>query len=142
MIVPRKLEYSPKDDKFRIISASPGGHARSINMARIRSVELLERCPERDLTPAQFRMMTVVLELTDERNALERSMLHFSNLEKETVKLDGKHYRITLHYEQEDETEILIRVLSFGPVLKVVEPESFARLVRERLARQMNLTEK
>ena len=33
-------------------------------------------------------------------------------------------------------TEILIRILSFGPVLKVIEPETMVRQIRERLARQ------
>lgn len=40
----------------------------------------------------------LVLELTDERNALKRVMLHFSHLEKETERLDDTHYRITLFY--------------------------------------------
>ena len=57
------------------------------------------------------------------RNALERAMLR-TDLEKETERIDDKHYRITLNYRQGDETEILIRILSFGPVLKVTAPES------------------
>ncbi len=66
-------------------------------------------------------------------------MLHFSDLEKETEKTDDRRYRITLHYRQGDETEILIRILSFGPVLKVVEPESMVSQIRERLAKQIAL---
>ena len=63
-------------------------------------------------------------------------MLHFSHLEKETVRLDENHYRITLSYEADDETEILIRVLSFGPMLRVTSPERFIGLIRERLRKQ------
>lgn len=44
---------------------------------------------------------------------------------------------ITLNYMQGDETEILIRILSFGPVLKVTAPESMVSQIRERLDRQM-----
>ena len=79
------------------------------------------------------------MELHDSRNALERAMLHFSDLEKETERIDERRYRITLHYLQGDETELLIRILSFGPVLKVIEPESMVSQIRERLARQMAL---
>ena len=57
------------------------------------------------------------MELTDERGARERVLLHFFHLEKETKRLDDTHYQVTLHYEQNDETEILIRILSFGPVV-------------------------
>ena len=81
----------------------------------------------------------LVLELTDERNALERVMLHFSHLDKETERIGDNRYRITLHYEQEDETELLIRVLSFGPVLKVVFPEDFIKKLCERLEKQKKL---
>ena len=77
-----------------------------------------------------------MLELSDERNTLERAMIHFSDLEKETVKLDDTHYRIALRYRKDDEMEILIRVLSFGPKLRVSSPESFVRLLRERLSMQ------
>ena len=81
------------------------------------------------------------MELFDVRYALERAMLHFSDLEKETERIDNRHYRITLKYKQGDETEILIRVLAFGPVLKVIEPESMVRQIRQRLARQTALFE-
>lgn len=79
------------------------------------------------------------MELYDSRNALERAMLHFSDLEKETERIDEKRYRITLHYRQGDETEILIRILSFGPVLKVVEPASMVAQIRQRLSKQLAL---
>ena len=88
-----------------------------------------------------FMYYELEMELTDERNALERAMLHFSDLEKETVRLDWKHYRIRLRYRREDETEILIRILSFGPVLKVLSPETMVRQIRRRLDRQFRFTE-
>jgi hypothetical protein len=80
---------------------------------------------------------TLVMDLYDSRNALERVMLHFTDLEKETERIDDKHYLITLNYKQGDETEILIRILSFGPVLKVTSPEGMVSQIRERLDRQM-----
>lgn len=138
VIIPQKLEYSSKDDKFRVISSFKG-HSDSINIARIKSAVLLEPYSEEEVVPFNFQVKTLIAELTDERNALERCMLHFSDLEKETEKLDDGHYRITLHYAREDETEILIRILAFGPVLKVIGPESFVKLIRERLQRQRAL---
>ena len=74
--------------------------------------------------------------LHDERNGLERVLLHFSHFEKETLRLEDKLYQIKLRYDKEDETELLIRVLSFGPVLEVVAPEAFINLVMDRLAKQ------
>jgi len=79
------------------------------------------------------------MELLDERNALERAMLHFSHLERETERTGEDKYRITLRYDREDETEILIRILSFGPKLRVVAPDAFVNLIRERIKRQLSL---
>ena len=81
----------------------------------------------------------LVLELTDRRNALERCLFHFSHLSKETERIGEDRYRITLHYELADETELLIRVLSFGPMLKVVFPENFRNQLCSRLEKQKNL---
>lgn len=136
--VPYKLEYSPKDDKFRLISANKRGPL-SINLARIRQCLALEPCEDAQYAPKPMRKRVLVLELTDSRNALERAMLHFSHLEKETERIDDTHYRITLFYEKEDETELLIRVLSFGPVLKVVSPEDFVNKLCARLEKQKSL---
>ena len=63
-------------------------------------------------------------------------MLQFSYLAKRTERISEKTFRMTLHYRQEDETELLIKIISFGPLVKVVEPDSFAALIRERIERQ------
>ena len=134
--IPYKLEYSSKDDKFRLITGF-GGKPRTINLSRMDSVHILEPWDENEYQRPNEREKTLVMDLYDSRNALERAMLHFTDLEKETERIDDKHYRITLNYKQGDETEILIRVLSFGPVLKVTAPESMVSQIRERLDRQM-----
>lgn len=136
--IPYKLEYSPKDDKFRLISAN-SRDTLSINLARITRVTMLQPYTEEEYQPRTMKKRILQLELKDERNALERAMLHFSHLNKETQRLGDDLYRITLFYEREDETELLIRVLSFGPVLKAVYPEDFVKKLVERLNRQMQL---
>lgn len=134
--VPQRLEYSGKDDKFRLITGN-NRTALSVNVARITACEALEPCTWQQ--PRTMRRSTLVLELTDERNALERVMLHFSHLEKETERIGENRYRLTLRYEKEDETELLIRVLSFGPALKVISPVKFRKRLKDRIQRQMAL---
>lgn len=136
--IPYKLEYSLKDDKFRLITGN-NRTTLSVNLARIRECTLLEPVTGGEFCPRPMRREILVLELTNERNALERCMLHFSHLEKETERLDNGRYRLTLRYEREDETELLIRVLSFGPVLKVISPEKFRQKLKHRIAQQMQL---
>ena len=135
---PTKLEYSSKDDKFRMICADER-RPYSINLARIRWCDIVEEEPDTSYKPAPMEKCCLVLELTDQRNALERAMLHFSHLEKETERIDGDRYRLTLYFEKEDETELLIRVLSFGPMVKAVAPRSFVEKLKQRLEKQKNM---
>lgn len=133
---PRKLEYSEKDDKFRLLCL--GKHDLAIiNLARITSCVLLEEYKADEIKPMKRPKCTLVVEITNERNALERCMLHFSNYEKQTRQTGRGRYIMEMTYYKSDETEVLIRVLSFGPMLKVLSPTHFEGLVKERLERQV-----
>ena len=80
----------------------------------------------------------LTFELKDERKALERIMLHFSHFEKETVRTGEDTYEVSLKYDISDCTELVIRILSFGPMIKVTGPEEFRTLIKERLKKQKN----
>ena len=134
ILTPHRLEYSEKDDRFRLI-ASNSARNWIINLAGIISCRIADR---EDLSQLHSRReASVVFELTDRRNAMERVLLHFSHLKKETEKLDDDRYRVTLHYDPQDETEMVIRILSFGPAIRVLEPRNFVDLVKQRIDRQM-----
>lgn len=135
--IPIHLEYSPKDDKFRV-QVIESDELRVLNVARIRSCSVGKAVDQFPNVP-EPQMEKVVLELVDERNTLERAMLHFSHLKKEAVRLEGNRYRLTMWYQKEDETEILIRILSFGPQILVMESESLLEQIRKRLQKQENL---
>lgn len=134
--MPYRLEYSAKDDKFRLLAISKC-RLSTVNIARMRSCELLGEYDPKEITLPSERLEELTLILHDERNALERVLLHFSHFEKETLKLDDRLYQIKLRYDKDDETELLIRVLSFGPVLEVTAPDEFIRLMRSRIQKQI-----
>lgn len=135
-VVPYRLEYSSTDDKFRLLCHSEKWRNRTLNLSRISCCRLLGTFDPDDYPVPELLNETVTLEITNERNALERAMLQFSYLAKRTEKTGERTFRMTLNYRQEDETELLIKIISFGPLVKVAEPESFASLVRERINRQ------
>lgn len=133
VVRPQYLEYSEKDDRFRLVALSRRGRW-TINLGRVTHCELTDR--EAEVVERAPRTASITFELNDTRNALERVLLHFSHLQKETERLDENRYRVTLRYDTQDETELVIRILSFGPVIKVTEPQSFIALLRERIERQ------
>lgn len=135
-ILPKYLEYSEKDDKFRVagFGSRLGG---TVNLGRIVSCEgtkttentkLIHRIPP--------RKRRVIFELEDERNALERVLLQFAHFPKKAERIAKNKYQITVDYDKDDETEMVIRILSFGPMIKVVQPEHFVNLIKERLRKQ------
>lgn len=136
VVMPHYLEYSEKDDKFRLIGAGTR-FGNTINLGRILSCEPYEG-EYRDI-PGRMdpsRPRSVIFELVDRRNALERVLLHFAHFEKEAERLDDDRYRITICYDKEDETELVIRVLSFGPMIRVTAPDHFVDLIKQRLTDQ------
>lgn len=133
--VPTKLEYSPKDDKFRMFT-SGSRYAYTINLASIVRCKLYQG--ERFVGSKEMEpeMDTVTLIITDERNALERVMLHFAHFEKRAEFLGRRKYRLTITYEKDDAPEMVIRILSFGPLVRVVGPDDFLELFKEKLKKQ------
>lgn len=136
--VPLRMEYSLKDDKFRIIIRGRGDDT-AINVGRITAVRVAKPYPPEEWHEAWVREKKLVFELRDERNALERVLMHFSHFQKETEQLHDDLYKVTLFYNCEDETELLIRILSFGPVIKVLAPDDLIASLASRLQKQQEL---
>ncbi len=136
VLMPDHLEYSEKDDKFRLIGTGRR-RVETVNLARIVCCAPFSGRfdpPAAKAEPPKKR--TVEFELYDQRNALERVLMHFAHFEKQAVKADGGRYRVTVSYDRDDETEIVIRLLSFGPMIRVTAPEHCVELIRARLLRQ------
>lgn len=136
--LPLRLEYSEKDDKFRMISkgCKYGG---TINIARITNIEKYHGSAITLTREKQTEYKVVTLKVYDKRNTLERAMLHFAHFEKQVEKLDEETYMVHIKYDKDDETELVIRVLSFGPTVEVIEPDGFRNLIIERLKKQKAL---
>lgn len=153
--IPARLEYSVKNDKFRLLALRPfrsyenpenkNFQLEILNISRIQSVRLLEKT-----LPAPVDLNAMIrrtyykeplrLRIVNRRNALERAMLHFANYEKNTTKIDEDTYECLIYYNQSMETELLIEVMSFGPMLTVIGNERFLNLLKERLKRQRSIT--
>ncbi|MCI8640075.1 MAG: WYL domain-containing protein [Coprococcus sp.] len=143
--IPARLEYSVKNDKFRLLALK---HSRDnkmrleiLNLSRIQSVRQTERtlASSVDLDSiirASYYKEPLRLRIVNKRNALERAMLHFANYEKNTTKIDEDTYECLVYYNQNMETELLIEVMSFGPMLTVLGNEKFLNSLKARLKAQ------
>lgn len=164
--VPARLEYSVKNDKFRLLALkhicrkkrtttknyndesliSDKMKLEILNLSRIQSIR-----PTDKTLPTQVDLNAIIrktyyreplrLHIINRRNALERAMLHFANYEKNTRKIDQDTYECLIYYNQSMETELLIEVMSFGPMLKVLGNKRFLKSLKTRLRKQRDLME-
>ena len=142
--LPERIEYSPKNDKLRVhvirYNKTHPVERGVINLSQIKSTEHTEIVPADRLSDVPLKK-TILIRVKNERNAINRFMMEFAELERiSEFDDDTKECIVTMKYEAMDETEILIRILSFGPVIEVLEPEDFREKIAQRIRNQRRLS--
>lgn len=132
--IPERIEYSEKDDKFRLVT-SGCPFIRTVNIARITKCRIYTGDDVLESAPAKADYETITLKVSEERNTLERSLMHFAHFEKRVEKLDD-YYLLHIKFQQDDEPEMVIRVLSFGPTVEVTGSQDFKNLIINKLKNQ------
>ncbi len=135
--IPKALEYSSKDDKFRL-RMKVVNKERTLNVGQVINCELTNEAAGDDLK-IYFKTSKIVVEVTDDRNALERVLLHFSHFKRSAEKIDDHIYRIVIECQNEDLKELVIRILSFGSTVKVISPQGIRDLLIQRIQSQIDI---
>lgn len=152
VLLPLKIEYSPKNDKFRLLgrNADHGrlGNGIIINIGRIVSAVPLKKyfkeAADPQTTEKIFKMRRAAAPVTvlvhNERNAPERFLMEFASYEKH-IECDTESGELTaeIYYDRNDETELLIMLLSFGAAVEIVSPEDFRSKAAYRVRKQAEL---
>ena len=146
--LPCKLEYSIKNDRFRLLALESRNRSRFcmhiINLNRISMItetnQFAKTSPDiNDYIRREYNDEPVTLLISNERNTLERAMLQFANYKKNTLRIDDNTYKCEIYYNKSNETELLIEILSFGPTIKVIGNDHFVKILKQRLTRQCHL---
>lgn len=150
ILMPYRLEYSQKDDVFRVsgtVRSEDGAQLVSMRLSRIRQIEALIDSQSGSVDSEAFHALMelrrmrepAVLELSDERNGFERFLHFFSNYTR-TAKSVGetRTLRIELDYYDFDENELIISLLAMGPIVRVISPDTLRSKVASRLRSQMS----
>lgn len=138
--LPVKMEYSSKNDRFRVhviqYRKDKAVDTGIINLSQITLTECTNIAPATNCI-AMYEKREVVIKITEERNAVNRFMMEFAELERVSeYNEETKECLVRVKYNFKDETEILIRLLSFGPVVEVLEPLYFRKKMKERIDKQ------
>lgn len=141
--LPVKIEYSSKNDRFRVhviqYRKDKAIDTGIINLSQITLTECTNIAPATNCIAIREKREAVI-KITEERNAVNRFMMEFAELERiSEYDEETKECLVRMKYNFKDETEILIRLLSFGPVVEVLEPLDFRKKMKERIDKQFLL---
>lgn len=144
--LPLKMEYSAKNNRFRVYvnryKKKKFIDKGIINLSQITLTEPTNIKPDRIVTISDKKKIAEI-KILNERNAVNRFMMEFAEFEKESVyDEDTGECIVTLKYDRKNEMEIIIRLLSFGPVVEAVAPIDFRMKVKLRVDKQFSLTNK
>lgn len=147
--LPLAIEYSQKNDKLRlycrVFREGRLVSGATVNLGRIEQIRKTGCFRKKPNTAASFFSLRrckepVTVRVTDARNGIERFMMEFASYEKHTERdRESGICTVQLWYDIQDETELLIQLLSFGPVIEILGPPEFRAQAAERVAAQYAL---
>ncbi|MGN1411773.1 MAG: WYL domain-containing protein [Oscillospiraceae bacterium] len=147
---PLNLEYSSKDDIFRLFSAElyKDGSFKYMNLKlsgitnkiTITDIPWNESITIDDFFTIRNNHEPITVKVSNERNSIERFMMEFSCYKK-VAEYDAQNDSITvkIYYDIETETELLIRLISFGCYLEILSPLHLRLKAKERIQSQYKL---
>lgn len=146
--LPIRLEYSIKDGRFRALMYSLK-ERRSIiaDIFSMTDIHIEENQKEhisreeviKKLHEYKYSKEPLVLEVTDEKAAMERCFMSFSEFERYSRCIEKNRYEIKLFYYTFEEDEIIRKILALGPYVKVVSPQSIKDEIIRRIRRAITL---
>ena len=144
--VPLKLEYSPRNDKFRLFIKNEEGKYFVLNLSKIQEVKLSDKKFEAETAKMPkkeeyIKQLVLILDNSAGKHDFSRAMREFSDLKKETEPLGNQKYKITMEYYKDDEEEIAIRIMAYLPYIEVKKPFEIKKIIQEKLRRQLKYGE-
>lgn len=146
---PLRLEYSSKNDRFRLFTARVSKsnefkyyilNISGINNVTISNKSWIDALNIKNFFNSRKTLEPITVKVIKERNGIDRFMMEFACYEKYT-EYDSQKGVVTaqIWYDTQNETELLIRLLSFGPILEIISPKSIRKQAKQRIQSQYKI---
>lgn len=135
--VPEKIEYSQKEDRFKVVLNSKN---RPLDVQNIR----LCKYTDKNLSPAKDKEILtciVAIDIPENKKYIrDRLFREFSPFERDCEKIDDTGHILSFKFEKGDYKEIAYRLLQFGPYVYCSEPKIVHERIKEKVNHQYKLT--
>ena len=134
--IPEKIEYSQKENRFKVILNSKN---RPLDIQNIKSCKYTndELSPKKKKEILTCRVKVDIPE--DKKYIRDRLFREFSSFERDCEKIDESGYTLSFKFEKGDYKEIAYRLLQFGPYVYCSEPNCVRKRIKEKIDLQYKL---
>ncbi|WP_160690958.1 WYL domain-containing protein [Clostridium sp. C2-6-12] len=132
LALPIRIEYSLKDDKFRAsLYSLEENRSILVNLHTLKEVKIAQdvnsKIKREDvlkiLKEKKYSEIPITIELEDIRGAMERCFMSFSSFERNSRNISENKYEIDIYYYTFEEDEVIRKIMSLGPYVKVKSPD-------------------
>ena len=144
VVAPFKIEFSSYLDTFWLIGFIPADNKLvKMQIERMTINNLVEQTEKLDfesISQKYIKPNPIVLELTEERGALERALHMFSSYKKDGFyDCATKVHHLKIQYYSFDEKELVKTIIALGPYVKVIEPQYIVERIKGKLTLQNDM---
>lgn len=146
LALPIRIEYSLKDDKFRAsLYSLEEKRSIMVNLHTLKEVKIAQNVTSkikredvlRKLKEKKYSEIPITIELEDVRGAMERCFMSFSSFERNSRTISKNKYEIDIYYYTFEEEEVIRKIMSLGPYVKVKEPNRVREIVIDKIKRAL-----
>lgn len=141
LAIPLRIEYSLKDDKFRVSMYSiEDKRPIKVNLHTLKEINVTEKSSNlkredliKKLKEKKYCEEPVTIILKDKRGAMERCFMSFSSFERSSKLIDSNTYEVDIYYYTFQEDDVISKIISLGPYVTVKGPERIRNTVIEKI---------
>lgn len=141
LALPLRIEYSLKDDKFRVSMYSiEDKRSILVNMHTLKEINISEeKCKFtreeliKKMKENKYCEEPITIVLKDVRGAMERCFMSFSSFERSSRALGENNYEIDIYYYCFQEYDVISKIISLGPYVIVKKPKRIRERTIERI---------
>jgi len=147
LALPVGIEYSMRDGRFRVSMYSiDDDRPIMANIFTLTDLKIVDEdvgidreTAKKLLFEQKYSSEPIIMEVTDQKAAMERCFMCFSGMERTARDLGNNKYEMRLNYYLFEEENLIRNIISLGPYVKVISPQRIVDEIVRRVKKSFHL---